>query len=71
MVDINIARPYVCCNGTTKGNKSCNKLRSAAAEPCNKLIGHYKGHKYGGTFKTLNSGKISVNRSWPLAKFKQ
>ena len=37
MVDINIARPYVCCNGTTKGNKSFIELRGAAAEPCDKL----------------------------------
>ena len=37
MIDINSARPYVCCNGTTKGNKSFIELRCAADEPCDKL----------------------------------
>ncbi len=37
MVDINIARPYVCCNGNTSWNKSFVGIRGAAAEPCDKL----------------------------------
>ncbi len=37
MIDINNARPYVCCISTIKGNKSFIELRDAAAEPCDKL----------------------------------
>ncbi len=33
------------------GGQFFNDLKGEAAEPCNKLIGHYQGHKYGGTFK--------------------
>ena len=37
MVDINNARPYECCISTIKGNKSFGGIRSATAEPCDKL----------------------------------
>ena len=37
MVDINIARPYVCCISTIKGNKSFIELRCVADEPCDKI----------------------------------